>query len=152
MTEGLTRQDVRALQHADSLCFDHTGVGTGRIRAIRRAENSSTGFEETHIVAAEHSRVHTYGPESNTDLKAFSMIHSAQYSDIGRTLVRHMREGARFSLEWSRDNSSPVLDKAGLVRDELRVRVQGKNSKVADVFLIEVRVGLDNTARMVTRA
>lgn len=145
---ALTRQDVRALQHADTICFDHTGEGEGRIRAIRRGENSSTGYDETHTIAAALSRVQNYGPEDG-DWRAFAMIMSAQYDDIGRTLVRHLREGSRFSLEWTRDNSSPVTRDAGLVRDELRVHVQGKTAKVADTFLIAVFIGKDNSARMV---
>jgi hypothetical protein len=148
---ALTKQDVRALQHADSICFDHTGVGTGRIRAIRRAENSSTGFEETHYIEAHHSSVTTYGIGAE-NYTAFSMFQSAKYSDMARTIVRHLREGSRFSLEWIADNSSPITKGAGLVRDELRIRVQGKNAKVADVFLIDVFIGYDNTARMVRKA
>jgi hypothetical protein len=150
MTEhALTKQDVRALAHADSLCFDHTGVDTGQIRAILRAEKSPTGFEQTHSIPATSSIVNNYGTEDG-DWRGFHMILSAQYDEIGHTLVRHLREGSRFALVWTRDNASPITRDAGVVRDELRIRVQGKNSKVADTFLVAVFIGKDNSARMVT--
>lgn len=151
MTErSLTAQDVRALKHADALCFDHRD-GEGQIRAILRAENSDTGFEQTHTIPAALSRIESYGgPEG--ELRAFAMLQSSKYSDIAQTLIRHLRTGSQFAFKWTRDNSSPITRDAGLVRDELRVSVQGKNAKVADTFLIEVFIGKDNTARMVQLA
>lgn len=150
MTEhSLTKQDVRALAHADSLCFDHTGEGTGRIRAILRADRSSTGYEQTHEIPARMSSVENYGTEDG-DWRAFHMILSARHDDLAQTLIRHLREGSRFVLRWTRDNASPITREAGVVRDELRIRVQGKNAKVADTFLVAVFIGKDNSARMVT--
>lgn len=152
MTEhSLTKQDVRALAHADALCFDHTEIGTGRIRAILRAEHSLTGFEQTHVIDAVASSVENYGAET-AEWRAFHMILSAQHDDLARTLIRHLREGSRFVLRWTRDNASPITREAGVVRDELRIRVQGKNAKVADTFLVAVFIGKDNSARMVTAA
>lgn len=150
LAHPLTKQDVRALQHADAICFDHTGVGEGMIRAIQRAENSSTGFEQTHVIPALSSTVKNYGPE-NAEWRAYASILSAKYDDIGQTLVRHLREGTEFALEWTRDNSSPITREAGLVRDELRIRVR-RSAKITDTFLVAVFIGKDNSARMVTRA
>lgn len=141
----LTAHDARAIKSADALCFDRNKDGSGQIRAIRRAENSSSGFEETHTVETDRCGVNNYGTGSVSN--AFAMIVSAQRDDVARTLVRHMRAGSKVALVWTRGNASPVTDNAGLVRDELRVKVQ--NGKTCDTFLVQVYIGLDNSARMV---
>lgn len=150
MTE-LTAAHVRALKHADSICFDHTGTGTGRIRAILRAENSPTGFEQTVEIPALASRVERHDG-SDGDLRGFAMFTSAKYDTVAQTLVRHLRTGSQFVLMWTRGNASPVTDAAGLVRDELRIVIQAKNAKVADTFNVMTFIGHDNSARMVTVA
>ena len=151
MTEHtLTAQDVRALRHADALCFDHT-AGDGQIRAILHADHSDTGFEQTHAIPARLSRIESYGGPDG-ELHGFHMISSAKYDDIAQTLIRHLRIGSQFAFKWTRDNSSPVTREAGVVRDELRVTVQAKGAKVADTFLVGVFIGRDNTARMVQLA
>lgn len=150
-THTLTAQDVRALKHADAIAFDHTGTGTGQIRAILRDENSPTGFEQTHTIPALMSRVERHDG-SDGDVRAFHISMNAKY-DVGvQTIIRHMREGGQFTLHWTRGNSSPVTEKAGVVRDELRIRIAPKSGSRVDEFLVAVFVGLDNTARMVTRA
>lgn len=148
----LTAQDIRALKNADSICFDHLPDGKGRIRAIKRAEDSSTGFEQTHEIAV-FSRVLNYGAAYDGDYSAFYMVHSARFNDVALTLVRRMTTGATVALVWTRDNSSPVLtgESYHLVRDELRLVIQGKNSKVADTYLVAESVGKDNSARMVRK-
>lgn len=152
---SLTPQDARALAHADAVCFDHNGdAGTGQIRAIRRAENSSSGFEDTHIIPAVMSSINDYEPTSNEGVRytAFAMIQSAKYDEVWRTLQRHLRAGSKFTLRWVRDNNSPVTREAGIVVDYLQLRVQGKSAKVADTFNVATYVGYDNSARMVKRA
>lgn len=144
----LTAHDTRALRHADALCFDHHPDGTGAIRAIMRAENSDTGFEQTHTIPVT-SRVENYGP-SRDAYKAWHGFIYAKSSHEAQTLIRHMRVGKRVHLRWTSDNASPVLVDAGVVRDELRIRIG--DDKHADTYLVAVQVGLDNTARMVRGA
>lgn len=147
----LTAHDVRALKHADAVAFDHTAPGVGAIRAIMRAENSPTGFEQTHTIAAWDSRVNVYDGASG-DMRACHVDLHSRY-DVGmQTIIRHMHDGGQFALIWTRGNSSPVTRDAGVVRDELRIRVAPKTGKRVDEFLVAVFVGLDNSARMVTRA
>jgi len=67
-----------------------------------------------------------------------------------QTLVRQLREGSAFALVWTRGNQSPVLDDAGMVRDELRIRItRGAKS---ETFIVAIEVGKDNTARMIRGA
>lgn len=146
----LTAQDVRALKHADDLCFDHHADGTGQIRAIIRAENSPTGFEQVHTITATMSRIESYG-KSHDAYTGFESVNARYNAEIS-TIVRHLRVGASFSLHWVRDNSSPVLRDAGLVRDELRIFTQARNAKTGNTFHVRTFVGLDNTARMIKPA
>lgn len=149
----LTAQDIRALKHADALCFDHTGTGEGQIRAIMRAENSSTGFEQTHTIRAYLSTVNNYGPDDPVNgWTAFHMFTSAKYDTVAQTLIRHMRTGGQFTLDWVRDNNNDILRDAGLHQDELRMRIAPPNGKNVDVFLVRVSVGRDNSARMIRGA
>lgn len=149
-THVLDATDVRALKHATSLVFHHRD-GEGFIRAILDADHSSTGFEQEHRIAATMSSIHDYSQDSGLEHREYDaavVMLSAQYHEIGRTLVRHMRAGTQFTLEWWRNNSSPVTKELGFVRDELRIKI-GKDRKVADTFLVDVYAGKDNTARMV---
>jgi hypothetical protein len=136
----LTARDTRALRHADAITFDHDSI-----RAILRAENSGTGFEQTHIIPVV-SRVENYHGSHDTYRCYFSFLH-AKYDHQAQTLIRHLRVGKRVHLHWTAANQSPVLDRAGLVRDELRLRVG--DDKSADTYLVGVQVSEDNTARMV---
>lgn len=148
----LTTQDARALRNADSICFDHLPDGTGRIRAILRADHSSTGYEQVHIITAESSRIDDYQPEPHSGTyTGFAMAMSAKYDPTTVTIVRHLRAGSKFALIWVRDNNSPITREAGIVVDELRIRIQQRNAKTADEFNVDTRVSLDNSARMVQR-
>lgn len=141
----LTTQDVRALRNADRICFDHRG-DTGAIRAILDGEHSSTGFEQTHTITVTSS-VRTFDGPTEQVFTGFSMWHSPKFSDVAQTILRHLRADSSVHLEWWRGNSSPLLNDAGMVCDELRIRVQ--RGKVCDVFIVEKSVGRDNSARMV---
>lgn len=151
----LTTQDVRALRHADSICFDHNVDGTAHIRAIVRADRSSSGFEQTHVIPCE-GRVDDYEQEHTQALehrgyRAFHMEMSARYSDTAQSLVGRLRAGNAIILRWTRGNSSPVTKEIGFVRDELRLRTGNPERDNAETFLVAVYAGYDNTARMVRR-
>ena len=73
-------------------------------------------------------------------------------NDLWRTILKRMRPGTAFRLMWTRDNNNQVYPQFGLHRDELRIRVGTPGKKDADTFLVEVAVGLDNTARMIRGA
>lgn len=142
----ITNAEARAIKHADTLCFDHHADGTGCIRAIQSADNSPSGFEQTITVEATSSRVNNYGPQADA-FTGFSHCGSAKFSDVARTLVRHLRPGSQFTMRWTRDNSSPITRDAGLYVDLLHLTVQ--HGRTTDCFLVDYSVGLDNSARMI---
>ena len=149
----LTSTDVKALRHADTICFDHLTDGTGRIRAILRAENTNTGFEQTHTILTHSSRVKDYGRDHtyNPDVvySAYASSLSAKYDGVTRTLARHLKVGCEVGLVWTRDNNSELIRAAGMHFDSLHVHVQPKGAKVADEYLVQASVGYDNSARMI---
>src|SRR3954462_10865970 len=102
-TMSITAQEARALRHADTLCFDHLPDGTGQIRAIRRADHSTSGFEETVTITLNegHSRVDNYGPD-NGPWTGYASMQSAKYDDRAQTLVRHIRAGSEVAFRWTR--------------------------------------------------
>jgi hypothetical protein len=136
----LTARDTRALRHADAITFDKTSI-----RAILRAENSGTGFEQTHIIPVVATVDNYHG--SHDDYACFFMFLHAKYDHQAQTLIRRLRVGKRVRLQWVANNQSPVLNRAGLVRDELRLRVGDDTS--AETYLVGVQVGENNLTRMV---
>jgi hypothetical protein len=143
----LTTQDARALRNADAIAFIHSGVGTGGIRAIVRAENSPTGYEQTHLITARMSTLETYGPPVE-DVRGFHLEMNVKVVPHMQTIIRAMRAGKQFTLKWVRDNNNQNYPKVGYHRDELRIRIG--DDKRADEYLVAVYVGPDNTARMTT--
>lgn len=141
----LTAHDTRALRHADAITFHHFADGTASIRATMRADRSPSGFEQQHVIPVI-SRVENYGQSRDGYLAYFGFTY-ATYDDLAQTLIRHMKVGKRVRLHWTADNASPVTVNAGVVRDELKIRI-GDDTR-ADTFLVAVQVGLDNTARMI---
>lgn len=147
MTRTMTTEEARAIRGADALCFDHDSDGNGQIRAVTRGKD--WGHEHTVTIPVEFSRVNNYGP-TDGPWTCFAYIGSAQYDDRARTLVRRMRAGTAVAFVWTRDNSSPVTNEAGIVVDMLDVKVG--NGSTVDTYRVETFVGLDNSARMVRQA
>lgn len=149
----ISSTDVKALRNADTICFDHLADGTGRIRAILRAESSSNGFEQTHTILTRSSRVKDYGRDhtDNPDVTytAYASSLSAKYDGVTRTLARHLKVGCEIGLVWTRDNNSEVIRAANMHFDSLHVHVQPRGAKVADEYLVQASVGYDNSARMI---
>lgn len=146
-TLTLTAQDAKALRNADAIAFIHSGIGTGGIRAIQRAENSSTGFENVHLITARMSTMESYGPTA-TDLRGWHLEMNVKVTPHMQTIVRAMRAGQQFVLKWVRDNNNQNYPTVGYHRDELRIRIG--TDKSAQEYLVAVYVGPDNTARMTT--
>lgn len=148
-SEPITSAQAKALRNADSIVFHHR-EGVGYIRAIQRAEKSTTGFEQEVRIDARMSTITDYHQPEDRDGNKYDAAvvwTSPQYGDIARTIIRALRTGREFNLQWVRNNSNLNLDKIGWVRDELRIQVG--NEKSADSFLVDVYVGPDNSARMV---
>lgn len=153
ITAAITAAQARALRNADTITFHHRD-GVGYIRAHKDARNSDTGFDQVVEIPARMSLIQDYSKEHSHgepfDYDAFHSEHSAQFDGVTRTIVKALRPGREFVLEWWRDNRSPVTEQQGVVVDALRIRV-GVDGKPADTYLVDTFVGLDNSARMVRR-
>lgn len=84
-------------------------------------------------------------------------LHAGMHDSVWRTIAQVMRPGNEISLLWMAGNNSPVLQDHGLTRDELWLSIywRGRDGQISSGkefrFLVSVFVGLDNSARMITR-
>jgi hypothetical protein len=149
----LTAHDTRALRHADAIVLQHIRDEhgeRGELVAILDAEHSATGYEQRHIIPCELSSIRNYGSDDDGPFTASHVMMYARTSAEAHTLTRQiLRTGTRVALQWTRSNQSPVLTDAGVVRDELRIRVQARGASQAFTYLVAVLVGKDNSARMI---
>src|SRR5688500_1547631 len=86
MTYELTAQDIKALRNADTICadsYERDGARTVGLRAILRAENSSTGFEQVHFVPADEIW-ECYGEAKDT---GFAHLSSAKFNPHVQTFL-----------------------------------------------------------------
>lgn len=139
-----------ALRAADAICFDlnHPFLpGVSSIRAIIRSTDDEA--ERQVRIPADHSRVERYDG-SGGEMHGFHMEMYVRHDDVMQSILRDLAAtGSEFALHWVRGNSSPVLDEAGLVCDELRITVQKKGAKKARTYRVAKQVGKDNSARMI---
>jgi hypothetical protein len=146
MREPLTRQQVSALRDANGLVFERLSDGTNQIRAIVRGPDHQ--HEVTHEIPVFDASLTDYAG-GHGEYTAFHYEMFAGTDAAMRTVVRAIKPGHYLVLKWVRSNQSPVLDEAGLVRDEVYLTT-GTPTK-AETFLIAVQVGKDNSARMIRR-
>jgi hypothetical protein len=121
-TDVITASHKRALRNADSIVFELTSDGQAQIRAIKRAEYSTTGFDQTVTIYVGGARVSDYGkqtkhyPEQHT-YTAFHMEMNSSMDNTVRTLVNRVKIGGFMNLVWTRDNNNELLRHAGLHQD-----------------------------------
>lgn len=164
-SDPLSAKDLRALREADRVLFrwyfgrtqDEPEQVSG-IRASKTIEGDPWKNEVTYEVPVP-SQLHQYGEHIDRP-SASAWIGSAQYHPEWQTIARAiLKVGYRLSLLWLRGNNTPALKKAGMVTDELALRVlrgddprdDGALHKCLDVltFRIDSQTGPDNTARMI---
>lgn len=138
------KHQIDALKKADVICFDYDGEES-RIRAILRPGDDWTR-EYAVPLEVEETRIDNYSSDGRPIRSAFHHLGSVKYDGVARTWIKFVRADSRLMVRWVRDNNSPVIEAAGLVRDEVYLTIQ--NGSTARSFLIGVQVGLDNTARM----
>lgn len=145
----ITARDLRALRvGADRITF-HLFEGKSYIRAHRRGEDTSSGFDEYHQVECD-VRVNDYSETGRPDTReAYSCYFHAYRDDELRTMFHLAKPGDTFVIEWTRGNDNPLNREIGWHRDEVRLRMGKPESKKVYTFLVGVQVGPDNTARMV---
>lgn len=155
ITDTVTAQQVKALKNADRVVF-RLYKGQATVEAIMDASNprNSTGFEQQVIIYAggvsvhDYAREHTHVPaDEGHRYSGFEMFHSAQYSPQSVTLLGRIRTGATLRLYWVRANNNEILNDKGLVQDQLSLVIEHNNKR--ETYLVAVRVGYDNSARMV---
>lgn len=141
--EPLTAAQLRTIRNADTICFDLID-GQCDIRAIRIAEKSTSGFEETIEIPV--------GGGGRTDITGFEMLHTPHFHDSWKTVTSLLRAGDRITLIWSPDHhTNDLVRSAGLHADVLQLRIdRGEGQKLRRLtFEISTRVGVDNRARMI---
>jgi hypothetical protein len=161
----ITAQDKRALKHADKIIF-RLYEDSCTIECVKDGEHTSDGFEQTHTIycdvkITDYSASHSWvEPERLRNYTGFHMEHTGvSFNDDLRTLVDMIPIGGRLTLSWTRGNDNESNREIGWVRDELRLIVHHPGREVAGQpqrkprqpwsFIVEIRVGPDNTARMV---
>lgn len=145
----IATQDKRALLHASGGISFHLHESQGAIRAHRRGENTSSGFDESHTIFTD-TRLLDYGPGSGEGLDKYACFHMEYGSPMLLSVVNRIRPGDTLLVEWVRSNDNPLYKEIGWHRDEVRLAIGHPNRK-AETYLIEARVGPDNSARMVRR-
>lgn len=166
----ITTAQLRALRHADTVCFDANADGSGDIRAIVREEHSSTGFDqEVRFPVQNRSR----RMDGRTGHESMSSYHEGW-----RTIVQHvLRVGDAIVLEFRPDDGTNDYAKAakgdpsllpdngehrgslhytGLHVDEFWLVIERHKTKSDEVdkqlyFAMEVRVTPENSARMCSK-
>lgn len=144
----LTARDIRALRYATGgITFHLDQSGQGMVRAHKRGDHTSDGFADQHTIFTD-SRVQDYSGSTGT----YSGYHMEMYrpDQTMVTLINRMRAGDTLRLEWTANNDNPLNREIGWHRDELRLRIIHANGK-EELYLVEARVGPDNTARMIRR-
>lgn len=152
----ITAQDTRALASADSISF-HLTEGQGYIRAHRRGEHSSSGFDEYHTIFVD-TRMQDYGDTDGlrtmgelTEYTAFHYEMSAKFDLVVQTLLRRIRVGDTLQLRWVASNNNNVNRDVGWHRDEVYLGIHHQKGKDEE-YLLGVQVGPNNSARMVKRS
>lgn len=156
-TEALTTQNLRALRNATAVVFTARADGTAEIRAIRDADRSSSGFEDSVSIPV--------GNASQRTLTGFA--HMSSYHEGWRTMVQHvLRAGDQVALSFRADygtnnyarsarGDSTLLPEgerdggiyyAGLHVDEFWLVITRGNKRLD--FMMDIGVCPDNTARM----
>lgn len=161
--------DVQALRRADAVSLHHHD-GEGHIRA------GLTTFPSTQsrIFTATEQRLfpdtdqldryrtitvatavsgfdqrRRWHEQALPGAAATATIHAARLDDVWCSIAGWLRVGDVVTLHWRADNNSAYLADVGLHRDEVRISV-GRGRRTW-TFLLDVAVGLDNPARMITR-
>jgi hypothetical protein len=143
--------------HADSVVFRlHKGQAT--IEAYKDGRNTADGFEARHNIYAratlrDYSADHYYvEPADLPRFNGFVIKHSGvRFNDDLRTLIGRLGIGDTVTLAWTRGNNNENNRGIGWSRDELRLIIAKPKGKT-ESYLVDVNVGPDNSARMITLA
>lgn len=151
----LTSLDIAALKKADSVGFrrDYRD-GKTTIEATKNApkpspsnpfpqesrhEIETTSGLSSYFHMTKDELTHPAAFATSKDLwKAWHWISSARFCDEWQGIAYSLRKGDSISLEWVACNNSQTISKAGLVLDELKIRVERGDRSLT--FLVAVQV------------
>jgi hypothetical protein len=133
--------DNRIYTATEQRLFPITDSGTQRFRMIECGV-SIQGFGENGHSDWSHREAHS-------GTACFALISSAQYRRTWSTVVGLLRTGDTLQLDWIADANSAVIREADLHADELQVTVS-RGERTMD-FVVDHRIGADNSARMIRR-
>lgn len=138
----LSKEDLKALKNADSVCFDLSN-GNHSIHAVKERENSEDGFRQTVKMDVAGS-VTSYQSDF-TPTHGFVYLGSIKFDAQWQTVVSFLKENDELWLRWTADAGNGYVKDANLHYDTLHLTV--KRSKQFE-FHIYDSVCPDNSARM----
>lgn len=143
VTGALTADQVKWFSKVDELVIAHipdatadpysSGYGTieVRVRCTSTDCHAPAPCYTVRETIGVHSQVETFDPDEyqrNIRQSAYSceahLYGGNSYYNEVNTAVRHLKAGDVLSLYWLRGNDFSWMRKAGIHRDELRLRVQ----------------------------
>src|SRR3990167_5791759 len=139
MNTVLTRDHIKALRDADSVCFRSNGKTT--IEAGKKFRHGLYGEIDHTLYIEVHQR------DSNSG-NAFDSLLFARYDHCWQTIVACLRPGDTLHLQWAKDDATNnYCEVAGLHSDRLYLHVLRKEKRLT--FFVSQSVCDDNSARMV---
>src|SRR3990167_8547205 len=122
MNTVLTRDHIKALRDADTVCFRSNGKTT--IEASKKFKHGLYG-EIDHTLPIE-TRQH----DSNSS-NAFESLLFARYDHAWQTIVSCLRPGDTLHLQWAKDHgTNNYCESAGLHADRLYLHVLRKDKRL----------------------
>src|SRR6478609_3405914 len=145
----ITAADVRALRCADAIVFS-TYKGRSVIRAILRAESSSTGFDQERAITVsaritDYAKDHPYVPADDVSgYAASAMVHTPSMDDVWQTIRARIRPNDSVMLRWIRDNNTGYITEVGYHCDELRLVITKPSGKT-ETYIVDSSICPDNS-------
>ena len=170
----LTKQDLKCLKNADSICFDFNndrGQLTSQIRCNKDASHSNDGFSQTHYIECD-SKFEIYldnldGKYQSITTKkpshCFGYISTPIYEEEWQTTLSLLKENDTLVFKWQSssegyignakttikgDNGGYIAFEERLYYDKLFLTVIRENGKKLS-FHIATSICPNNSARMI---
>lgn len=175
--KDMSKVDIKAMREADRIVFHHDrrsdvsdGDNPGRIRCIKRNSvsareaNPFLPYESEYEIKDLYSWV-SYPPDAIPDgmdsdifkgqIRGATVEYPYAYNPGGNvlnTFISLLRPGDEVSLWWYYDAGNGYLERAGLHKDVLRVKITRylKRQTKRFTFAIASSVCEDNSARMLS--
>lgn len=165
ITEGITREQLKALRNATAAVFRWDAVegGTTGTLDLSKEVQRGDGFgsDTLRVEIPVSARVQNYGghrfsddPEDSKLRRAIGgdwVLLTLKVSPEWCTFAQFLRPGDVVSQEWTVDNRNDLLKRAHLTAHEIKVRVERKG-KLHTFILDSCVCDPHSTADRVTRA